>query len=63
VFAIADLELCDCDAGAQTVQIVTPADIVEKSLCADLQRSKTCYVILTENSLISQWSVGEIASL
>jgi hypothetical protein len=58
VFANAELELCDCDPGEQIVKIVTPADIVEKSLHAALQRSKTCYVILTENSLISQWSVG-----
>src|SRR5258708_4767157 len=35
-----------------------PVSFVEKSLLADLPPSKTCYVILTENSSISQRSGG-----
>ena len=46
----------------QTAQIGRIGAVIAKSFFADLQRSKTCYDILTEKSSDSKGTVGDMAT-
>ena len=62
MFAITKLISCLCKKCGPTLQILRITAVIAKSFFADLQRSKTCYDILTEKSSDSKGTVGKMAA-